>query len=51
MLFLRLFDLCFPLLLGGGGGEGVGEGAAVCDFGTPWTFLLPFLHNRNEINA
>ena len=40
----RMFDrfvlvlICqFPLPLG------VWEGAAVCDCGTPWTFLLPFL--------
>ena len=41
MLFVRLFDLClfgfvcFLLLL-------VLGGAAVCDYGTPWTCLLPF---------
>ena len=42
VLFVRLFDLrlfcfvCFPLLL-------VSGKAAVCDCGSPWTFLLPFL--------
>ena len=41
VLFVRLFDLClfgfvgFLFLLGSGR-------AAVCDCGTPWTFLLPF---------
>ena len=41
MLFVRLFDLClfgfvgFLFLLGSGK-------AAVCDSGTPRTFLLPF---------
>ena len=41
VLFMRLFDLCFFgfvgflfLLVSGG--------SAVCDCGTPWTFLLPF---------
>ena len=39
VLFVRLFDLClfgfvgFLFLLG----------SAVCDCGTPWTFLLPFV--------
>ena len=32
-----------PLPLGVGG---EGRGAAVCDCGTPWTFLLPFLVYR-----
>ena len=42
VLFVRLFDLClfrfvgFLFLLGSGK-------AAVCDCGTHWTFLLPFL--------
>ena len=42
VLFVRLFGLClfrfvgFLFLLGSGR-------AAVCDCGTPWTFLLPFL--------
>ena len=37
----------FPLPLGaggGGGGAGGRGGAAVCDCGTPWTFLLPFFN-------
>ena len=47
VLFVRLFGLYlfgfvgFLFLLGSGGVGGVG--AAVCDCGTPWTFLLPFL--------
>ena len=42
MLFVRLFDLrlfgfvCFLFLL-------VSWKGWVCDCGTPWTFLLPFL--------
>ena len=42
VLFVRLFGLClfrfvgFLFLLGSGKGS-------VCDCGTPWTFLLPFL--------
>ena len=53
MLFVRLFDLClfgfigFPFLLVSGGGGG--GGAAVCDCGTPWTFLLPFFATRSKI--
>ena len=54
MLFVRLFDLClfgfvgflFLLCLFGFVGFlfllDLGR-AAVCDCGTPWTFLLPFL--------
>ena len=44
MLFVRLFDLClfgfvgFLFLL-------VSGRAAVCDCGTPCTFLLPFLRS------
>ena len=44
VLFVRLFGLClfrfvgFLFLLGS---WGLGR-AAVCDCGTPWTFLLPF---------
>ena len=47
VLFVRLFGLClfrfvcFLFLYGSGEGGG-GGGAAVCDCGTPWTFLLPF---------
>ena len=46
VLCVRLFGLClfgfvgFFFLLGLWGGGG---GAAVCNCGTPWTFLLPFL--------
>ena len=45
VLFVRLFDLClfgfvdFLFLLGSGK-------AAVCDCGTPWTFLLFFLYRK-----
>ena len=28
---------------GGGGGAGGGRGAAIFDYGIPWTLLLPFL--------
>ena len=50
MLFVRLFDLClfgfvgFLFLLGR---------AAVCDCGTPWTFLLPFLsqYPKSPLNS
>ena len=34
-----------PLPLVGGGGGG-GWGGAVCDCGTPWTFLLPFFYSN-----
>ena len=48
VLFVRLFDLClfgivgflFLLVLGR---------AAVCDCGTPWTFLLPFFQIKSLI--
>ena len=46
VLFVHLFGLClfgfvgFLFLLGFFGGAG--GGAAVCDCGTPWAFLLPF---------
>ena len=39
VLFVRLFDLC--LFVGSSSSWGLGR-AAVCDCGTPWTFLLPF---------
>ena len=39
--FVLVWVCRFPLPLGVGGGGG--SGAAVCDGGTPWTFLLPFL--------
>ena len=47
-LFVRLFDLCFfgfvafIFLLGSGK-------AAVCDCGTPWTFLLPFFESLGHL--
>ena len=41
VLFVRLFDLsCFDLSVSSSS-WGLGR-AAVCDCGTPWTFLLPF---------
>ena len=48
VIFLRLFDLClfgfvgFLFLL-------VSGRAAVCDCGTPWTFLLPVFGNNSFI--
>ena len=48
VLFVRLFGLClfrfvgFLFLLGSGK-------AAVCDCGTPWTFILPFLRQRSQL--
>ena len=45
VLFVRLFDLClfgfvgFLFLL-------MSRKAAVCDCGTPWTFLLPFFFTK-----
>ena len=48
VLFVRLFGLClfrfdgFLFLLGLGR-------AAVCDCGTPWTFLLPFLDGSYSV--
>ena len=42
VLFVRLFDLiCACLDLSVSSSWGLGR-AAVCDCGTPWTFLLPF---------
>ena len=42
VLFVHLFDLClFGFLL-------VSGKAAVCDCGTPWTFLLPFFRVNTE---
>ena len=42
MLFVRLFGLCLFRFVGFLFLLGLGR-AAVCDCGTPWTFLLPFL--------
>ena len=39
VLFVRLFGLCLFRFVGSSWGLGR---AAVCDCGTPWTFLLPF---------
>ena len=41
VLFVRLFGLCLDLSVSSSS-WGLGR-AAVCDCGTPWTFLLPFL--------
>ena len=43
VLFVRLFGLCCLDLSVSSSFWGLGR-AAVCDCGTPWTFLLPFLH-------
>ena len=42
VLFVRLFDLCLFGFVGFLFSWGLGR-AAVCDCGTPWTFLLPFI--------
>ena len=42
VLFVRLFGLCLFRFVGFLFLLGLGR-AAVCDCGTPWTFLLPFL--------
>ena len=42
VLFVRLFGLCLFGFVGFLFLVGLGR-AAVCDCGTPWTFLLPFL--------
>ena len=39
VLFVRLFDLCLFGFVGFSSSWGLGR-AAVCDCGTPWTFLL-----------
>ena len=49
VLFVRLFDLCLFLFVGFLFLLVSGK-AAVCDCGTPWTFLLPFFHNPLRIN-
>ena len=41
-VFVRLFGLCLFRLLVFSSSWGLGR-AAVCDCGTPWTLLLPFL--------
>ena len=41
VLFVRLFGLCLFRLSVSSSSLGLGR-AAVCDCGTPWTFLLPF---------
>ena len=44
LLFVRLFDLC---LFGFSSSSWCLGRAAVCDCGTPWTFLLPFFLLRS----
>ena len=44
VLFVRLFGLCCLGLSVSSSSWGLG-GAAVCDCGTPWNFLLPFFSN------
>ena len=41
VLFVRLFDLCLFGFVGFSSSWGLRR-AAVCDCGTPWTFLVPF---------
>ena len=43
--FVRLFDLCLFGFVGSSSSWGLGR-AAVCDCGTPWTFLLPFFATK-----
>ena len=52
VLFVRLFDLRLFGLSVFSSSLCLGR-AAVCDCGTPWTFLLPFLRqsSRNVING
>ena len=45
-LFVRLFGLCLFRLSVSSSYWGLGR-AAVCDCGTPWTCLLPFLESHN----
>ena len=42
VLFMRLFGLCLFVLSVSSSSWYLGRDA-VCDCGTPWTFLLPFL--------
>ena len=46
VLFVRLFGLCLFRFVGFLFLWGLGR-AAVCDCGTPWTFLLPFSQPNN----
>ena len=48
VLFVRLFDLCFLDLSVSSSSWGLGI-AAVCECGTPWTFLLPFFSNICQV--
>ena len=41
VFFIRLFDLCLFGFVVSSSSWGLGR-AAVCNFDTPWTFLLPF---------
>ena len=42
LILMCLFGLCLFGFVGSSSSWGLGR-AAVCDCGTPWTFLLPFL--------
>ena len=42
VLFIRLFDLCLFGFMDSSSSSCLGR-AAVCNCGTPWTFLLPFI--------
>ena len=47
VLFVRLFDLCLFGFVGFLFLLGLGR-AAVCDCGTPWTFLLSFFGPKTQ---
>ena len=47
VLFVRLFGLCLFRLSVSSSSWSLGR-AAVCDYGTPWTFLLPFFLLRRD---
>ena len=47
VLFGRLFGLCLFRLSVSSSSWGLGR-AAVCDCGTPWTFLLPFFNSTSR---
>ena len=50
VLFVRLFDLCLFGFVGFSSSWCLGR-AAVCDCGTPWTFLLTFFRQYNAKNG
>ena len=52
VLFVRLFDLrLFGLVLSVSSSSWCLGRAAVCDYGTPWTFLLPFFYSADRSKA